>query len=282
MGGGIEMKFIVCHIFVGGSLRWEDLGRMGSASAEDGVTISIPIYGRLTAREAKKYVAEVLVKNSVDWISLDRSRWVFYSEKFKKIFSDYRNLDWLTGNFDIEMEHDIRQERTFGRERGETEQTYIKFVVTPEIVREKMERKIFLSHKGVDKPVIRRFKTALEVVGFEPWLDEEAMVAGVELERALLAGFKSSCAAVFFVTPNYVDKGYLASEVNYAIQEKRQKGDRFSIVTLVLVDEQGRAGDVPELLKSYVWKSPVTELDAFGEIVKALPVQLGPTIWKMQ
>ncbi|HEF4739514.1 toll/interleukin-1 receptor domain-containing protein [Burkholderia multivorans] len=142
-----------------------------------------------------------------------------------------------------------------------------------------MERKIFLSHKGVDKPVIRRFKAALEVVGFEPWLDEEAMVAGAELERALLAGFKSSCAAVFFVTPNYVDSGYLASEVNYAIQEKRRKGDRFSIVTLVLADSEGKVGAVPELLTSYVWKSPSTELEAFIEIVKALPLQLGRTVW---
>jgi len=52
----------------------------------------------------------------------------------------------------------------------------------------------------------------------------------------------------------------LAREVNYAIQEKRQKGDRFSIVTLVLADNEGKVGAVPELLKSYVWKSPATEL----------------------
>ena len=59
------------------------------------------------------------------------------------------------------------------------------------------------------------------------------MDAGSELERAILQGFKDSCAAVFFVTPSFQDEAYLATEVNYAIQEKREKGDRFSIVTLV-------------------------------------------------
>jgi len=86
--------------------------------------------------------------------------------------------------------------------------------------------KIFLSHKGADKPLIREFKKTLEILGFDPWLDEDAMSAGTELERALLKGFSDSCAAVFFVTPNYKDEDFLASEVDYAIQEKRKKGDR--------------------------------------------------------
>jgi len=271
------MKFIACHLIVGGAVKWEDLGPIGGAYTEDGITISLPIFHRATTKEASKIIAEVLAENSVEWLRLDRGAWLFRSDKFKDFFPGYETESWLSGDFELEMDHDIRRERVFDREE---DRTYVKFVITPEIVREKMERKIFLSHKGVDKPVIRRFKAALEVVGFEPWLDEEAMVAGAELERALLAGFKSSCAAVFFVTPNYVDSGYLATEVNYAIQEKRRKGDRFSIVTLVLADSEGKVGAVPELLKSYVWKSPATELEAFIEIVKALPLQLGPTVWK--
>jgi hypothetical protein len=271
------MKFIACHLFIGGAIKWDNLGVMGGAHPEDGITISFPIFHRATAKEACKIIAEVLAENSVEWLQFDRGAWMFRSDKFKDFFSGYETDSWLSGDFELEMDHDIRRARVSNREE---DRTYVKFVITPEIVREKMERKIFLSHKGVDKPVIRRFKGTLEVLGFEPWLDEEAMVAGAELERALLAGFKSSCAAVFFVTPNYVDSGYLASEVNYAIQEKRRKGDRFSIVTLVLTDGEGKVGAVPELLNSYVWKSPATELEALIEIVKALPLQLGPTVWK--
>ena len=89
--------------------------------------------------------------------------------------------------------------------------------------------KIFLSHKGIDKPKVREFKQILEQLGFAPWLDEDAMTAGVELERELLNGFKESCAAVFFVTRAFEDGNYLATEVNYAIAEKRQKKEHFVI-----------------------------------------------------
>ena len=60
------------------------------------------------------------------------------------------------------------------------------------------------------------------------------MSAGVELERGLLQGFKESCAAVFFITPDYLDEQYLATEINYAIAEKRSKGNKFSLITLVM------------------------------------------------
>lgn len=136
--------------------------------------------------------------------------------------------------------------------------------------------KVFLSHKGADKPLIREFKQTLAQLGFDPWLDEDAMHAGVELERGILKGFKESCAAVFFITPNFRDESFLASEVNYAIAEKRNKGDRFAIITIVL----GFGGVVPDLLRPYVWKEPKGELKALREIVRALPVALGSTYWR--
>lgn len=139
--------------------------------------------------------------------------------------------------------------------------------------------KVFLSHKGIDKPKIREYKEALELLGFEPWLDEDAMSAGVELERSLIQGFKESCAAIFFVTPNYLDEQYLASEINYAIAEKRKKGNKFSLVTLVL-DIDGSKGVVPDLLQPYVWKEPRSDLEALTEIIKALPVKVGDVYWK--
>lgn len=139
--------------------------------------------------------------------------------------------------------------------------------------------KIFLSHKGVDKPKVREFKESLELLGFDPWLDEDAMHAGVELERAIAQGFKDSCAAVFFVTPNYIDEQYLASEVNYAIAEKRKKGTKFSIITLVY-EIDGKKGLVPDLLAPYVWKEPRNDLEALRELIRALPVKVGDAYWK--
>ena len=76
--------------------------------------------------------------------------------------------------------------------------------------------------------------------------------------------------------PSFKDEGYLETEINYAIKEKRTKGDRFAIITLQFVDAEGKAGEIPELLKTYVWKKPKTSLEALREIVRALPI--APTV----
>ena len=141
-------------------------------------------------------------------------------------------------------------------------------------------KKVFLSHKGVDKNFVIEFKETLQVLKYEPWIDEDAMPAGTALERGLLKGMQDSCGVVFFITPSFRDEGFLETEVNYAIQEKRKKGDKFAIVTLQFVDEDGNVGVIPELLKTYVWKKPATHLHALREIVRALPVQLGAVDWR--
>lgn len=135
--------------------------------------------------------------------------------------------------------------------------------------------KIFLSHKGVDKTMVRRFERLLRTLGFDPWLDEDAMPAGSQPDRAIQKGFKDSCAAVFFVTPEFKDETWLATEIEYARTERREKGEqRFAIITLCLTKD-GKPGNVPDLLRHFIYKSPEHELDAMLEIVRALPLKLG-------
>jgi hypothetical protein len=136
-----------------------------------------------------------------------------------------------------------------------------------------------LSHKCVDKPLIWEYFRVLKTLGFDPWLDEDAMVAGTPLERGILDGFDQSCAAVFFVTPNFQDENFLATEVEYALAQKRRKGDRFSIITIVFSENELK-GRVPKLLEPYVWKEPRSHLDALDEIVRALPLAPGEPCWK--
>jgi TIR domain len=139
--------------------------------------------------------------------------------------------------------------------------------------------KIFLSHKGVDKSLVRDFKQTLDFLGYETWLDEDAMPAGTALEKGILTGFKDSCAVVFFITPNFRDEGYLESEIQYAIQQKREKGDKFQIITLVFNASKGEIS-IPDLLKTYVYKHPTNLLEALREIFRALPLKTGNVIWK--
>lgn len=140
--------------------------------------------------------------------------------------------------------------------------------------------KIFLSHKGADKSVVRDFDKTLKAIGFEPWLDEDAMVAGDTLERALLKGFNDSCAVIFFVTENFLDENYLETEINYALAQKRAKKDKFAIITLCF-NRGGKRGLVPEILKtSYLYKEPATDLEALREIIRALPIRVGDVRWR--
>jgi len=138
------------------------------------------------------------------------------------------------------------------------------------------ETRIFLSHKSVDKPLVHRYYDALKELDFAPWLDEPDMPAGANLERELFKGFEESCAAVFFITENFKDEKYLAAEVDYAVIQKRKKGSKFAIITL----RYSNAAPVPDLLTPYTYKTVSNDLAGFYELVRALPIELGPVRWK--
>lgn len=140
----------------------------------------------------------------------------------------------------------------------------------------KTETKVFLSHKSDDKPMVRRYFNALKELGFDPWLDESTMVAGSNLEREIFRGFEESCAAVFFITDNFVDEKYLAAEVDYAIRQKRKKEKKFAIVTLRYSPDT----PIPGLLTPYIYRDVTNDLQGFYEVLRALPIELGAVRWK--
>jgi len=138
------------------------------------------------------------------------------------------------------------------------------------------ETRVFLSHKSVDKPLVYRYYYALKELGFEPWLDEPDMPAGANLEQEVFRGFAESCAAVFLITENFKDEKYLAAEVEYAVMQKRGKGEKFAIITL----RYPNASPVPRLLTPYIYKDVENDLEGFYELLRALPVETGPIRWK--
>lgn len=138
------------------------------------------------------------------------------------------------------------------------------------------EIKIFLSHKTADKPTVYCYYHALKEVGFTPWLDDPDMPAGVNLERSIFKGFEESCAAVFFLTQHFTDEQYLATEIDYAIQQKRKKGEKFAIITLRYPD----ATRVPDLLTPYVYKTVPNDLEGFREILRSLPIEPNRILWR--
>ena len=138
------------------------------------------------------------------------------------------------------------------------------------------ETRIFLSHKSENKDLVRRYHRTLSELGFKPWLDESDMPAGTELNRGIVGGINKSCAVVFFITEDFNDDDYLADEIDYAKDRKRQQGNRFAIITLRL----SKRAPVPQLLTKYVYREVGNDLDGLYEIVRALPIELGPVRWK--
>lgn len=138
------------------------------------------------------------------------------------------------------------------------------------------ESMIFLSHKSKDKPLVIRFYEILQQLGLRPWMDKPELPAGKNLERSLLDGFERSCAAIFFLTESFKDENYLATEIDYAIRQKRKKGEKFAIITLRFDKDV----PVPGLLEQYVYQDVTDELEALSEAIRALPVQCGRFLWK--
>lgn len=245
---------------------------------EEGLTVHFQYPTRMTTQEAFEALASDLMAEKVQWLALDRGRWILRPSLFPPEFRGLTGLSWVKDGAVIVPEVDDNIEATYD---GIARRTSITFVVTREHIELNLPKKIFLSHKGVDKPLVRDYHATLDALGFEPWLDEDAMPAGVELERGLLQGFQESCAAVFFITPSFKDETYLRTEINYALHQWRTKGPRFAIITLVFHDEGGTLGQVPDILKPYVWKEVQTQLEGLREMMRAFPIKITDNIeWK--
>jgi hypothetical protein len=140
------------------------------------------------------------------------------------------------------------------------------------------ETKLFLSHKTVDKPLVYRYYDALKQVGLDPWLDDPNMAAGADLASEIVRGFEESCAAVFFLTENFTEGDHLAAEIQHAVSQKQKKERKFAIITL----RYPNAAPIPQLLLPYIHKEVDNDLQGFRELVRGLPLELGPPRWKAE
>jgi hypothetical protein len=265
----------------------------GWSGIDKKIAVVFEFYEKLASREVIKNIREIISVAKYTWIRESGKQWIIDADFLRARYPDHDQYPyWFKGMITVplDVEHLLIEPTNYGMKRSDDfavpeivykrYKTIVTILMDEDIVMEQLPMKIFLSHKSLDKTLIRRYKKALESVGMETWLDEDAMAAGTNLNRALLAGMNESCAAVFFITPNYVDEQYLATEVDYAITEKLKKQDRFAIITLVLRDSDGQKGNVPPLLQPYVWKEPLDELAGFVEIIRALPIELGAPSWR--
>jgi hypothetical protein len=274
----------------GGGVRLSWHVGLGDQFSEKGFRVSVHLNGTVNKREGTKSAKKMLSKDGIDWLTAYGQRWLFDPAKFRawlpSIGRDDKlrqlflaSIEWLTDPVVVEPE--VTTETSPMRfDFPQTVSTYVQFdIYQGEYVLNRKTR-IFLSHKGANKPMVRRFDSTLKLLGFDPWLDEDAMPGGTELHRGIHQGMKDSCMAVFFVTPQFTEETYIRGELDLAVEEKTQRADHFVILALAMQDEQGERGSVPQILHRWVYKSPDTELEALNEIIVSLPIQLGPPTWK--
>jgi hypothetical protein len=269
----IASLFLATHVYSGEKISF---GQYVRDDEEEGITFHFVFFDDSSEPDSIRIIDRLFRSNGILWLKFERNSWIFDADEFKKMFKEYTEKSWLNGSFFLNMEYSLKKDRNNNR-------SHCKFIMTmtESFQMNNRNKKIFLSHKGVDKKFVRKFKKALESVGLNPWMDEDAMPAGTPLHRGILEGFHNSCAAVFFVTPMFVDEQIIANEINYAMDEKQKKGNRFSIITLVFKNEDGKKGNVPELLRQYVWMEPDTSLEGFTEIIRALPLEVLEGRWKI-
>lgn len=232
----------------------------------DEVVISFAFLPRLTKRDSLAKLDKRIAEGLLPWLKRENKKWMIDFDILKNALPQLKNEKKLIGKVPAEAEVETVNDGKFANMK-----TIVSFVFTQQEIAMLQSRKIFLSHKSKDKKLVRRFQRALEAVGYDVWLDEKNLKAGDHLERGILKGFKESCAAVFFITENFKDEKYLKTEIDYAMAQTREKEDYFRIITLAFQSGPEKI-EIPELLKGFVWKSPRTELDAFTEIIKALPI----------
>lgn len=130
--------------------------------------------------------------------------------------------------------------------------------------------RIFLSHKGVNKPLVEKIDRALRMLNLKTWFDRDDLAAGDTLVRGVDTAFSSCSAAVFFISGDYVDAGVIQKEIDRAIHEAAMRKDSFRIIPLVLAQHGGKDANVPAPLQTLVWKT-VDDVDIVPSVLRALP-----------
>ena len=130
--------------------------------------------------------------------------------------------------------------------------------------------RIFLSHKGANKPLVDKVDQALRLLGLKTWFDRDDLAAGDPLVRGVDNAFAGCSTAVFFLSGQFSDAGVIQREIDRAIHEQAMRADGFRVIPIVLAQHGGSDDRVPAPLKMLVWKT-VDDIDIVPTILKALP-----------
>jgi hypothetical protein len=137
--------------------------------------------------------------------------------------------------------------------------------------------KVFLCHASENKPIVKELHDDLLRAGYEPWLDSEVLLPGMDWDREIKLGLEASDAVIVCMSSVLVDKeGYIQKELRFAqdFQSQKPPGTIF-LIPLRLDDVK-----IPYELRDIQW-GDYSAPDGFERLVRSLNMRaakLGRTL----
>ena len=129
--------------------------------------------------------------------------------------------------------------------------------------------KVFLCHASENKPVVKELHDDLVAAGYEPWLDSEVLLPGVDWDREIRIALRASDAVIVGMSSVLVDKeGYIQKELRFAqdIQSEKPGG------TIFLIPLRLDNCRIPLELQSIQW-GDYTAPDGLEKVIRSLNVR---------
>lgn len=110
--------------------------------------------------------------------------------------------------------------------------------------------RVFLCHSSGDKPVVRDLHSRLCSEGYEPWLDEAALVGGQDWQLEIARAVRRSDVVLVCLSRDSVMKaGFVQKEVKYALDVADEQPEGALFIVPLRLDQS----DVPERLSRWHW-----------------------------
>jgi len=131
--------------------------------------------------------------------------------------------------------------------------------------------RIFLCHASEDKAHVREVYHRLRAIdGFEPWLDEEALLPGQNWTREIPRALQTSDFILIFFSRNSVAKrGYVQREMKLALDALQEVPEGTIHTIPVRLDDC----EVPEPFRRYHWAN-LFDPNGFDRIVCSIRAEL--------
>ena len=142
------MRTLFGLLLASGEIGWQSFDGQPE-TVEDGIAINFPFFHQTRPRDALRAVRESLEREKGGWLRCRGGRWYLDLDVLRNVRPGVLPPDeWAHGIHCVEPS--IYDEVPFAKEKQETR---VEFVLTTKEATMSNADRIFLSHKGVDKPV---------------------------------------------------------------------------------------------------------------------------------